>query len=192
MLYTVYTDSISNIKKEELKGELIKNNEDYYFKMKETEFLFSPTYSLKVNHTQKAIVYAEQKNASENALNNEAPFIALINNYESKEVADKSESWECVLSNPKSLSSYSKIIFYISKRDYSIIKQIYFFSSSMEKQLNPNNLNTKKERFEIVQTSYTKSPKVEEKLFDLENYLNIKNNNYVPSEALKTYKVFVQ
>ncbi|WP_040254149.1 hypothetical protein [Psychroserpens mesophilus] len=190
--YTVYTDSISEVKKEELNGELIKSGQNYYFKLKETEFLFSKTFSLKVNHIQKAMIFSKEQNNFETSLNEQVPFLALIKNFNSNKVIDMTNSWKCVLSDPRNISPYSKIIFFISKNNYAVTKQVYFFSSSMEKKLNPEMENTKNERFEIVETNFQKDPKIDESLFNLEKYIQVKNNNYVPSEPLKTYKVFVQ
>ena len=53
MDYILYSNGESNVVKDELKGEVIKEGENYYTKMKETEMIFTNEFMLKISHPEK-------------------------------------------------------------------------------------------------------------------------------------------
>ena len=194
MNYTLYSDSISSVKKDELKAEFIKNGENYYMKMKDTEMIFTNYFMIKISHPEKIILYSKTKIAINDILKSQNPFVEFSNYFNSKKMIDKKNYWECSFSNPKNNQlPYNKIVLQISKQDFSVLKQIYFFNKSVEKQFNSNAKKGSNERLEIVQTSFNDSFIAPDNLFSLKKYLTqINDDKYKASSYIKDYQILTQ
>lgn len=192
MKYIIYSDSISKLKKDELNGELIKNGNNYYFNMDQTEIIFTEKFNLKISHLEKMAVYSKLKASPSDIINSQTPFVMLASKFHDTTVKDGGEFWVCTLENLKSLGTYNKILLHVSKKNYSVIKQVYFFNTSIEKYFYQETDNAKKERLEIVQTQFNISPKIPVNLFNLDKYILKKNELLEPSIHLKNYRIIIQ
>lgn len=194
MDYTLYSNSDSNIKKDELKGVVIKFGGNYYSKMKETEMVFTDEFMLKISHSEKIILYSQLKAPIKDLIDQNNPFIQFPKQFEENKIEDKGNYYKCTFNKSKDIKvPYSKIILNVSKVNYSILKQVYFFKNSVEKRFNKKVTEAENERLEVVQTVFKKEVKVPEKLFSLEKYLTkIGENTYTASNYIKDYKILTQ
>lgn len=194
MNYTLYSNSNSNVKKDELKGEVIKSGDNYYTKMKETEMVYTNAFMLKISHSEKIILYSELKTSIQNLIQQSNPFVKFPEQFEENTIEDKGAYYVCTFNTSKDIKGpYDKIILNISKTDYSILKQVYFFKSSVEKKFNKEAKDTEKERLEIVQKVFRKEVKQPKELFNLDKYLTkVEGNTYSASEYIKNYQILTQ
>ncbi|WP_298892935.1 hypothetical protein [uncultured Psychroserpens sp.] len=193
LIYTIYNDSISMVKKDEQKSEFIKKGSDYYFKMGNSEIIITNSFFIKISHSEKMMLYSKMDKASDDFFKIQNQFTAFLEQFETKTIDDKGTYWECVLSKPTTLKTpFSKIILSINKKDHAVLKQVYFFNSSIEKTYDSSSKNTQNERLEVVQTNFQKSPKITNSVFSFEKYLKPNGNSYTNSTYTKDYKIFVQ
>ena len=194
MDYTLYSNRDSNIKKDELKGEVIKSGDNYYTKMKETEMIFTNAFLLKISHSEKIILYSKLETSIQDLIHQNNPFMTFLEQFDDNTIEDNGNYYRCSFNKAKDLKNpYGKIVLNISKSDYSILKQTYFFKNSVEKQFNKDAIGTENERLEVVQKLFTKDVKKPTNLFSLDKYLTkIGENTYSTSNYIKDYQILTQ
>lgn len=120
--YTLFRDKKNPIIIEKYAGFLAKNGSKMYSKINQTEFLLVGNEYIKVNHLQKVIEYV--KGNSEN-MGNPLEIEQYLKYFAKQKIHDDGKYWRCELSTPKLTQlPYGSIMFYFSKKDYSIQKQM--------------------------------------------------------------------
>ncbi len=191
--YTMYVDNVSMQEKDKQTSKLIKQGDNYYFKMANSEIIMTKSFYLKISHSERMLLYSKVDVIDNSVFESQIPFLQILDKFENKEVKDKGSYWECSISKSNELKlPYDKIIFQVSKKNHHIKKQIYYFNTSVEKKFIPNSSNTKKERLEIVINGLDKKPIIDENLFNLNKYLDINDTSITSSEYTKNYKILVQ
>jgi hypothetical protein len=193
MIYTIYADSISNVKKDEQRSEFIKKDKSCYFKMAESEIIFTEDFYIKISHSEKIMLYSNINESYSDFTERQNPFSEFIDKFKIKEIKDIGRYWECTLAEPNDIQiPFNKIILQIQKNDFNIIKQIYYFNTSIEKSLNNSALNTKNERLEIKQLNFQESSKTATDLFSIEKYLIQTGDSFTNTNYTKGYKILMQ
>lgn len=188
--YTMYADDVSMQKKDETITEVIKQNNNYYMKMGSSEVVFVDGLYIKISHSEKMMSYTRINTDSIDVTSNQIPFMNFINKFDTKKVVDKGQYWLLTLETPMVTNiPYEKIKIEVDKQTYHILKQVYFFNRSMEKQYNFNASNTSHERLEIVQLSFDEAYVSEKNVFDTSHYLQAANGQLRPSNDFKNYKI---
>lgn len=194
MDYTLYSNGQSNIVKDELKGEVIKEGENYYTKMKETEMVFTNGFMLKISHPEKIMLYSKLKTSINDLIKQQNPFMEFSKQFEDSKIENKGDYFICTFNKATNARMpYNKIVLYVSKEDHIISKQIYFFKTSVEKQFNREAKETENERLEVVLTSFKKKISIDADLFSLDRYLTkVGESTYKASSYIKDYQILTQ
>ena len=174
------------------KGLLIKNNLDSFLKIKETVFITSHSSktTLKINKVQKVISVSDNLEEA-NTMDYLTNLKTIINQFETKDLIDNTDSWMCVLTAPQmSQLPYSRVELYINKSDYMVTNQILYISAQFpylddngkEVMANP--------RLEISVTDYKTSISPKQKgLIEIGNYIIKNKAKITPVKVYENYKI---
>lgn len=122
LTYTLFRNKQNPIIIEKYTGFMAKNGTKMYSKINQTEFLLVGNEYIKVNHLQKAIEYVKGNSAN---MGNPLEIEQYLKYFATQKVYDDHKYWRCELSTPKLTQlPYGSIIFYFSKKDFSINKQV--------------------------------------------------------------------
>ncbi len=191
--YIIYKDSLSQDIKDNQTGVFLKSGANGYFKMAKSEIIYTKDYFLKISHQEKMLLYTEVTPDQASQTGEQLPFHQFLNVFKTKKLKDQKSHWICELSNPMNLSvPYLKIKLYISKKSKLITKQVYYFSTSVERRYNSEITDLRPERLEIVQQSFKTHPTIANSLFDIATYLVIDDNTITTTSHNKNYKIIVR
>jgi len=185
--YTMFDGADSTNILEQYSGTMIRRNNDFYSKIHHTESLQIANEYIRVNHQEKAILYAVQKeqNTAITGVNLEG----LFKNFEKATLTENSSGYKITfMAPPISQSPYNVVVLEIDKHKYRLKKQTLFFSgqipiktaSGVEKDSNP--------RLEIVFNNFSTKETIDTSRFQLSSYMNKKSKDYKPSGVLKNYQ----
>lgn len=178
--YALYKD---NSKKpfESYTGFLLKRDNIFYHKIKETEFITFPDFSVKINKDEKAILIGKK-------LKNDFPLDLkkYLKAFRSKLLKSDNTTWTCELVPDKiSQIMMGKIIMVINKSDYSISKQFLYVLNTLE-----DGKKTPDMYIEIVFSPRTKDKKLDDFLIDQNNYFSKTGNNIKTAPRFKEYHLY--
>lgn len=168
-------------------GSILKKNNVNYFKIENTEFVSFKNIGIKINHDQKAVVIEKQKKTEQSplSLNN------YLEAYNSKLIETDKNNFICELTpNRITQIMLSKIVIYIRKKDYQIVKQNLFFVEKMESKDAKGKRIYSTPRLEITFTPREKNEKRDNMLISKENYFTEKGNEIILSNKFSTYQLF--
>lgn len=130
MTFTMYRGITGGEKTESYTGTMEKNNEYTKNNILGTSVYRFPQAQLIVDNTQKKIVYtALETNAIQNS---PVDLSAYMKYYDKSQVSEEGNYWVCELVASQNMFSqlpYGKVLLYINKKDYSVTKQVLFFSN---------------------------------------------------------------
>lgn len=128
--YTIYKSSTSNEKLEFYKSKIIRNKNDYYYRVHNTEFIQIGAQSLKINHDEKALSVTKRE-AVQNPIAAIDNVIALLPQFKDYTITNKGNTIICELIAPKITQlPYSKVQLYFNK-DYSVKQQVLYLSTAL-------------------------------------------------------------
>lgn len=183
--YAIYKSFTSNEKLEFYKSKIIRNKEDYYYRVHNTEFIQISNKSLKINHDEKALsVSKREKMQSPIAAIDDV--IKLLPQFKNYTITNQGELIVCELIAPEITQlPYSKVQLYFNK-DYSIKQQVLYLSSALP--LEENNKQVLVSPRIQVDFLAMKPYKLDERL-RLSTYVNIENNKVYTSKKLLNYQL---
>lgn len=182
--YKLYAGHSSKLLVEQYSGLVLKKGTTTYFKIGNTEFVSFGKTSMKISHDQKAIVMNYNK-TEESPLS----LSSYMKGFSTKLIEDPS-FYICEL-KPASISQFmfSKVLLYISKKDYSIAKQELFFVEQAQRADTNGTPVTYLPRLEIAfkprPTGLSDSNRLRR-----ETYYSEVNKKVVLSERLASYRIF--
>lgn len=183
--YKVYLGN-SNKAVESYDGLFIKNNKNYYSKIGETEFIVTPTNTIKIDNESRLMQYIKEENSGEQVIYD---LVKYCDNFGTFNLTSNSTDWICTLNSREvTFIPYSKIIIYLSKTDYSITKQeLYILSTIPDKDSN-GKVTNKYPKLEITFSDIKLNELVEE-YFKLSNYIEIKKGKFYPVKKYSSYQI---
>ncbi|RED45638.1 hypothetical protein [Seonamhaeicola aphaedonensis] len=186
MTYTLFKSHTDNEVIEKMSGVSAKKKDTYYSKIGPTEFIFSPLLTLKISNPEKAVVISNPT-FNENLFNVRITS-KLLEHFNAQQVIDHEGFWECILDPITNDSPYSKYIIHISKKDYRLLRQILYLSDPILYKDNNGNPFNEPQRLEIAfsKRSKTELPK---DTFDVNTYVQLIDNQYIPSPRISGYKI---
>jgi hypothetical protein len=187
--YALYLDYTSKKAYEQYNGIVLKKNNVNYFKIKNTEFVAFKDFGVKINHDEKAIVI---ENGSSNEIQ-ESPLSLenYLKGFDSKLILTNPTYFICELTPPKiSQIMMSKVVLYIKKSDYSIVKQSLYFIEKMENKDTKGKTIYTAPRLEISFNPRNKDSKNDDLLVNKVNYFTVKSNQIIVSKRLSAYQLF--
>ncbi|WNM19472.1 hypothetical protein [Flavobacterium capsici] len=187
--YKLYLDYEAKEIFEEYKGVFVKKNNINYLKIKNTEFVTFTKYALKINHDEKAISINSHQET--NTQQNPFSISDYLKSFPEKKIKIEGNNYVCEL-KPSKISQimFSKIIVYINKTDYSVVKQKFYYVEKMESNDKNGKLRYSTPRLEITFTRRPKNPELDTKLLKQENYFTEAKGNIMLSKKLSKYKLF--
>ncbi len=185
MQYTLYRNSEAPITIEKYDGLFIKNKEDIYLKIQDTEILHKDSHYLKVNHSQKAMEYAEGHDMEQNPMVLER----YLNLFAEQEVKDLGTVWQCTLTAPKFTQlPYGRVIFYISKENNQLQKQIMeLVAPAAILDENGKRENTQKHLEIAIRSLRSSNASIPHS--EIATFVNISKSTAQVTSAYKTYKL---
>lgn len=187
--YVIYYDYSSQRILEQYNGFILKNKQTTYFRLKNTEFVSFENIGLKINNDDKEILI----NKVDKKLEMTSPFSldAYLKNFSAKLLSGDNENFVCELKPAKiSQEMYSKVIIYIKKSDYSIVKQQMYYVQSMGVKNDKGKTIQTIPRLEITTTPRVGNKNIDENLLVKGNYFTENNTQIVLSKRLQKYKRF--
>ncbi len=130
MTFTMYRGITGDKKTESYTGTMEKNNEYTKNSILGTSVYRFPQAQLIVDNNQKKIVYTTLE--TNTIQNSPVDLSAYIKDYDKSQVLEEGNQWVCELvasQNTFSQLPYGKVLLYLSKKDYSVTKQVLFFSN---------------------------------------------------------------
>lgn len=173
---------------EEFNGVIIKEGTRYYNKIHHTETIMTKKFFVKVNHDEKAIIYA--KKTIKKQTDNITDISKLLTHFENPNVKTKDEFWVVeMLTKEYSPLPFSKLVITINKKDYTVKKQVLILSqlTNFAKEIDKNDINLP--RIEMLFKDYRITTKNDLTVFDKSNYISVNNNKIVASNNLKNYDI---
>lgn len=184
--YNLYKDYTSKIVHQNYNGLFLKNaKNEVYMKIGETEFINTNTVSLKVSHSEKAILVSNKQDFSTGTFDiNKLIVLCEITSFK-----DFKTFWQIYLT-PKKLSglNYSHIVVKIDK-NYNILEQVFYYNTGFNFSGNYREQQLTKPRLEIKYSGHTHQVsdliKINPKL-----YITIKEaGNVLLTPKYKNYEV---
>jgi len=165
-----------------------KKARTFYSKIGPTEFVFSPEFTIKVSHAEKALVLSDAA-LNTDILNGNVTLDAF-SKFNVLPLKDQKIAWLCSFT-PKSgeVVPYKQVDLYIDKASYQILKQVIYF----EKPLNHGYKNKAQyatpQRLEIVFTNQQVKEISLDEEFRLEYYVSLNGQVYEPHKRIGDYNV---
>lgn len=185
--YNLYENYNSKKVYRHYSGVVLKKNNVNYFKIKNTEFVSFKNVGIKINHDQKAVVIEKQKKIDESPLS----LKNYLDAYNAKLITTDKNNFICELTpNKITQIMLSKIVIYIRKKDYQVVKQDLFFTDKMESKDEKGKRIYSTPRLEITFTAREKNEKRDNILISKENYFTEKGNEVMLANKFSTYQLF--
>ena len=187
--YTLYHDYNSNKIYEQYNGIFLKKGQEYYVKIKNTEFIADEKYGLKINSDEKAIQISNATSIS----SEESPLSVTnyLTSFENRTLKSDKDYYICEL-KPNKISQImlSKVIIYIKKSDFSVAKQQLYYVEKMEsKDSNGKKIFTTP-RLEITFANRKADSKKDDLLLKRDNYFTLKGEEIIMAKKYNGYKLF--
>jgi len=184
--YNLYRDEKAKVIFQSYDGQFQKSSQnEIYMKIDNTEFINSKKSSLKVNHTQKAILVTDPQpfTIGEFDMGKLADFCKV------KSFKDFKSYWELVL-EPTAFSglNYSSIVVWINK-DYTLKRQVFFYNTGIDLSSDYRKQDITHPRLEIHYSNYNQKVPDIIKLGGGFFVSFTKANKAVPSNKYKSYEI---
>lgn len=188
MKYELFKNSTESTVKEYYTGKTIKEGDQYYSKIHNTETIQLSNRFLKINHDEKAILYSEE--ALPTNTNPLAEIATLFNYFDKTNIKEESHVYICeFIAKERSVLPYSKAILFINKLDYTILKQVLYLASQNSTTDKDGNVKLSNPRLEISFSNFSTKDTNTSQVFSLVKYVTINKDIVKPSSKLMAYQV---
>lgn len=167
-------------------GMFAKRDANYYTRVGDSEIIHIDNLTVKIDHEMKLIQHYEEE------VTKDDPIYDLMNyfeNFKSFQLKSTPKYWICTFNSREvTFVPYSKIIIYLNKKDYSIVKQeLHLLSSIKTKDKKGKDVY----KFPILEILFSDFKLGESKVdyFKVSNYLSLKNRRYYPSNKYSSYQL---
>ena|SRR6218665_3821632 len=176
--YNIFSDYTTTKATETYTGFLLKKDNIFYYKIKNTEFVGFKDHSVKISNDEKALLIGK-KGQEEFPLD----LSTYLKAFKSRLIKSDNTSWTCELIPDKiSQIMFSKVIMVINKKDYSVARQVlYFLNTSPDEKAG---------RLEISFTTRTKDLVKDKFLIEQSNYFTKSGNTIKTASRFKEYKLY--
>lgn len=189
--YTLYQDDNSNRILESYKGKIVKTDDVMYSKIQDTEFIQFSEALLKINHSEKAMLYANT-NLSKGS-NTPIDLSNFMNTgFKSSNIIVNNDNYIIELQAKEiNFLPYSKIRIYIDKESYAIQKQELFLANKISVKDKNNQDVLVNPKLEIILFNFSEkdSQIFDSNKFVLSNYIIQSDNKVAVSLKYKDYNI---
>lgn len=187
-LYKLYPSYKTLVPKERYGGIFIKKKDEYYTKIGTTEMVQTKDHQIIVDNKEKKISFSNIDKSSEADKSYDLTQLCL--NFNSFVLTETNDVWICTLTAPKvTFVPYSKIIIYLSKKNFTMIKQVLYLLKTVKYKNSQGKIVQNQPKLEIEFTSF--NTKIDDMLnkFSPSNYVQVRKKEIQPSEKYLGYKV---
>ncbi|RTY91781.1 hypothetical protein [Flavobacterium sp. GT3R68] len=186
--YSFYENTNSKIPIEKKSGLIIRKNNVIYQKLTGIESINFGDYNVVVDNGEKKIQIVKNKSSTSPLILN-----SYLNFFPTKKIIQNPDYWICELSADKALltSQYSRIRFFIAKKDFSLLKQVFYMNGTQEFKKNNKTVKINDPRLEITLLDRSDAKSVTPSLIR-SDYFTIKDKKIKPSKRFATYKLITQ
>lgn len=188
--YTSYGSYEDNEVLEHYKGKIYKSSNTFYSKTQNTIILSDANKSLKIYEDEKAIeVYDNSTQVTE--VQNPTNINAFLKHYKQITIEEKDKLYICTLQTGYiTQMPYGKIVLYINKENYTIIKQDLFLLARLPYYTKSGEKKMGNPRIEISFSNFKKQLNTEEqKSIKLSTYITIKGSTIIGNQKYKDFSI---
>ncbi|WP_203258193.1 hypothetical protein [Hyunsoonleella ulvae] len=186
--YKLYENSTSTTPKEFFTGKIIRDNNQYYSKINNTEFIQFTNAYVKINHDEKAMLYINEPAKEVESITDFTKYLAHFNE---ANIALENGMYKCeITAKQVTFLPFTKLVLYVDKNSFRLKKQVvYLAQHSISKDKNGKDV-VSNPRLEIMFTNFSnKGINNSQDVFILNNYVNISQNIINPSKKLEAYQL---
>lgn len=185
--YTLFRSPDQPIVIDRYSGKMIKNNQDLYLKIHQTEFFINHNNYLKINHEEKAMEYKKLMTRSD-LKQNPIEVYSYLKYFSEQEVCETDSFWICKLITPKYTQlSYASITFYIDKNNYEVRKQVIELMA-------PGSIRDEKGNYSVdrkfLETKIKSDKKHDFEVPEISNYISSRDGYMKPAKDYESYEFF--
>jgi hypothetical protein len=188
--YALYKGKEGGKAYESYKGVQAGSNDAVYQKLGDMELVQGKDFIVKLNKEEKAMLVGYSSKPIVTQLS-QIDNTKILQLFEEKTLKNEGNLWRLILTSSASeLSQFSSIELLLDKSNYTLVKQIFYYSaisdfSSYDKNKKEQELNNP--RLEITYKNYSHTVKINSEVFKSTHYFSYKNNKL---SAASTYKGF--
>ena len=187
--YRLYRTPEQPVEIESYNGILIKDHNNLYLRIHQTEFITAGERSLKINHEEKAMEYMRLEYSG--IQNNPLDIESYLKFFAERKVLDGGKVWICQMVTPKYTQlPYASIAFYLSKETYEIQKQVIELVSPASIKDEQGKLTGERK---FLETTLRHIIEKDQRIIDypqMNTYITVKNGVVIPLEAYKSYEFY--
>lgn len=185
---TAYDLFAGNSKKaiESYKGVFIKDDKNFYSKIGQTEIIVIKGNTIKIDNESKLIQYFKEEATNENIVYD---LVKYCNNFGTFDLKSTDNYWICTLNSREvTFVPYSKVVIYLDKKNYSIVKQeLFLISTITTKDVKGKDVYSYP-KLQITFSAF-ELKKQNEDYFKINYYIELKKGKYYPSKKYSTYQI---
>ncbi len=186
--YELFNNPTATVPEEFYTGRIIRNGNQNYSKINNTEFIQFANAYLKINHDEKAILYA---NSPASEIKNITDLTSFLSYLKTSNVKQEGNTYVCeLIAKEVTALPFSKMELYIDAKNFKIKKQVsYLFQQSTFKDKNGVETMSNR-RLELTFSNFSKTVGEIDKVFRLNNYVTVSANTINPSKTLEAYELY--
>ena len=183
--YKLYIGNTSKEVRENYSGVFVKNKNNVYSKIGQTEFVTIDNKNIKIDNESKLMQISEKRSEQDEVYD----LSKYCSNFSTFVLTTTNDLFICTLTTPEvTFVPYSKVVIYINKSDCSIKKQVLFMIGKVRYKADNEKVIKDYPRLEIsfldLKLQYSK-----EEYFNLGKYIEKKKGKYFPAKKYVSYKI---
>ncbi|WP_136438019.1 hypothetical protein [Tenacibaculum maritimum] len=191
VMYKIYKGHLSTIPEEVKTGVFYKDKKKSYTKIEEVEIINTPKIHVKINHGEKAILVADGIDSPKEA---RIDLKELLKYFEAKIVEEKMKYWKLIFIPKGKITQvpFSKLNVYLEKGSYNILKQEFYYYTTMNFSSSLKSSDLAKVKLETSFKNYKEITKKElSDIFEISKYISMNHKKIKPSLRYKNYEIVV-
>lgn len=174
---------------ESYEGVYLKKNNHFYAKIGEVEIISTPSFYIKLNHREKALLLADPvKITTEQMTNN---IEQLFDYLDIVKFNDKGKYWEIELkAKPITQLPFSSVEIQIEKNTYFIKKQVFYYYGEIDFSKERTKSDMSAAKLEVVYSNYKQTKfSFTDEIFNEKKYVSNTGKKYNPILQYKEYEI---
>ena len=183
--YKYYENKLSNKVKETKTGIILKKNKVNYQKLDGVEIVDFGDYNVMINHSTKTFYLSS---ISETEKKSPIALKYFLSLFDVKKITTDPNFWICrLIAQKKQGTQFREMTIYISKKDYSIVKQIFIMrTGAIDTKAK---LTATDAKLEISFTKNKLNPVKDDQLVKRANYFSVKNKNLTVNKKYSKFQL---
>lgn len=167
-------------------GYFVKNKVNIYQKIDQTEFVVTPSFCVKISHSEKIVELMQ----GEEYKNQDIDFEKTIKECKEIKLEEKDKNYLITLilkANSQVPFSYVKVL--VNKTNYHLVQLDMYYWQLEDFSKNPNKKDLQKPHVRVTYSKFSKKPAVKSTVFLFENYFKTVKNMLSPVGVIQSYEL---